>query len=225
MRELFTVFNQALIRDLQIYASRKSEWLSSLVFFVIVVSLFPLALGPLPKELLWIVPGIIWIAALLATLLSQESLLRADFQLGIFEQCIVSSQSLSVNVLAKVLANWLVTGLPLVLITPLLALTYALPVNSIVILTCSLLLGTPALCLIGTLGAALTLSLPRGGLLLAILILPLYIPVLVLGTAAGILSLQGISSAGQLALLTAVTVGAVVLAPLAISTTIRVSVS
>lgn len=223
MHKLNSIFNLALQRDLTVYARHKGEWLIVGLFFIMIVSLFPLVIGPLPKELLWLVPVIIWIAAILASLLAQEGLWRTDYQLGIFEQCIVAAQPLSVIVLAKVAANWLVTGLPLILITPVLCMSFALPFKVIKCLVISLLLGTPTLSLLGTLGIAMTLSLPRGGLLLNVLILPLYIPVLVLGASAGVLTLQNLNSNGQLALLAALAIIAFLTVPLAISGLIKVS--
>jgi heme exporter protein B len=217
MHDNFIIFKQVMLRDLQIYARQKGEWLSSLLFFVIVVSLFPIAFGPLPSSMLWLVPGIIWISALLATMLVQESLIRTDYQVGIMEQYTLSPYSLSFIILAKVVANWFVTGLPLVLITPILGLSFSLPAETIHVLTWSLLLGTPTLSLLGTLGAALTITLPRGGILLAIIILPLYVPVLVLGTVA--------TNAGHLALLAALAILALLFTPLAVSTAIKVSIT
>jgi len=225
MREVNSIPMMVLKRDLCIYMRHKGEVLTVPLFFVIIVSLFPVAFGPLPSELNWLIPGIIWIAALLASLLAQEHSIRTDYHLGIFEQLLLSDYPLSFILFIKTFANWLVTGLPLVIITPLLALSFAIPSQTIIVLTGSLLLGTPLLSLIATLGVALTLTLPRGGLLLSVLILPLYMPVLVLGTAASILATQGLNSSGPLALLAALTLAAILLVPLALSTLLKVSVT
>lgn len=225
MREYFNFFILVLNRDLQIYLNKKSDWLSTLLFFVIAVCMFPFAFGPLPSALSWLIPGIIWTAALLASILAQENIFKLDYQLEIFQQCIVSKNSLSLLIFAKTLANWLVTGLPLVVLGPILAFSFGLPLSTILILALSLLLGTPFLSLIGAIGAALVVALPRGGLLLAIIILPLYIPVLVLATAACVLSLQGIDSFGQLSLLAAMSVAALLFAPLAASVAVRASIA
>lgn len=225
MFEFKEIATQLLKRELCIYMRHKSEILTVLLFFVLIVTLFPVAFGPLPRELNWLIPGIIWIAALLASLLAQEHSIRSDYHLGIFEQLLLSDCSFSLILLVKSFANWLVTGLPLVLITPLLALSFTLPNHTIIVLTASMLLGTPLLSLITTLGVALTITLPRGGVLLAVLTLPLYMPALVLGTAASILTLQGLDSSGPLALLAAMTVAAILLVPIALSTLLKVSVT
>jgi len=225
MHEILNNCFVVLKRDLRVHIKRNSELLSVMIFFIIIISLFPLAYGPLPSDLIWLVPGIIWIAALLSILLAQDNLLRTDYQIGIYEQLIISPYSFYALLLAKILANWLVTGLPLVIITPLLAQSFALPFNTIMVLTLSLLLGTPTLSLIGALGAALTLSLPRGGLLLAILTLPLYIPVLVLGTATSMLSLRALNSNGGLALLAALAIASILFSPMALKALIKVSIT
>lgn len=213
---MYSFFN-VLQRDLLIYLRNKSEFFTPIGFFILTVSLFPIAVGALPTNTLWLVPCIIWIAVLLAVLLAQETLFRLDYQIGIFEQMLMSDASLPWLVLAKIFANWLVTGLPLILITPLLGLSFGLSNVAIKNLVISLCLGTPILSLVGMLGVALTISLPRGGLLLAVLILPLYVPVLVLGTVVG-------ANDGHLALLGAIGIMTVLLVPLAISHIIRMSI-
>lgn len=223
MRELAAVFYSVLKRDLQIYLQHKSECLAIILFYLIVVSLFPLVLGQFAAEQLWLVPCILWIAVLLAVVLAQGNLLREDFKLGIFEQFVISPYPLSLLVLAKVLANWLVTGLPLILLTPLLAVTFALPAESVIVITITLILGTPVLSLLAAIAAAMTVSLANGGVLLAVILLPLYVPILILGVSAGILSLQGMPCNGQLALLAAGSIAALILAPVAVSAIIRVS--
>lgn len=221
MRELFTIAIIVLRRELRIYMQHKSECVAVLMFFVMVVSLFPIATGPLPENLTWFAPCIIWVAALLAAVIAQESSMRADSQLGVFEQIILSHQSFSAVILSKILANWLVTGLPLILITPLLALCFNMPLNATIVLCYSLLLGTPILSLVGTLGVAMTLCLPRSGILLATLVLPLYMPVLVLGVGASLLSLQSLNYSGHLALLAAFGIVTVLLSPLALKLLIK----
>ncbi len=224
MREL-NIYRQTLLHDLRIYVQHKSECLATILFFLLVVMLFPLTIGPWPVAFLWLVPCIIWISALLATVLAQEDQMRNDYRFGIFEQLILAPHSMNLIMLIKMLANWLVTGLPIVMLTPLLALSFALPWSAIKVLTVSLLLGTPILSLVGTIGAALTISLPRGGILLAVLILPLYIPVLILGTSATVAALQGFSGNGQLALLGALLILTICLTPLAVSAAIKASMT
>jgi heme exporter protein B len=226
MHELLDIFKHVFMRDLRVYAARKSEWLSVALFFVIIVTLFTLAVDALATDVKVLIPGIVWVSALLATLLAQESLFRMDSQLGIFELFIMSPYPLSVMILAKSLATWLVVGLPIILITPIMALSFSLPPVAIKTLSLTLLLGTPTLCLLAILGNAITLSLHRGGLLLAVLILPLYIPVLILGAGAGAgsLSIQALPVLGHLALLLAIAIGTLFLAPLAIGAALRVSV-
>lgn len=212
-----------LQRELRLTIRRRNDWLNPPLFFILVVSLFPLGIGPSPQTLALIAPGVIWVAALLATLLSLERLFRDDFDDGSLEQLLLSPHPLPLLVLAKLLAHWLVTGLPLVLISPLLGVLLHLPLTGIQALPVSLLVGTPALTLIGAIGVALTVSLRRGGILLTLLVLPLYVPVLIFGTAAVAASAQGLPNTGQLALLAALLVLTLPLAPLAIAAGLRVS--
>lgn len=223
MRDTLYIFLQVVRRDLQINLRHKSECFGVILFYIIIVTLFPLVLGQFTATQLWLVPCILWIAALLTTILAQENVLRTDFQLGIYEQFILSKHPLSALMLAKSLANWLLTGLPLIIVTPLLALSFDLPSSNIMDITYSLLLGTPTLSLLAAIAAALTVTLPGGGVMLALLLLPLYVPILVIGASVGILSLQGIACNGQLALLAALSVLALMLAPIAVSATIKVS--
>ena len=210
-------------RDLKMAIRRRSELLNPLLFFILVVSLFPLGVGPGPQLLQEIAPGVIWVAALLATLLSMERLFRSDFEDGALEQLLLSPHALSLLVLAKVFAHWLVTGLPLILVSPLLGLLLHLPPEGIIALPVTLLLGTPALSLVGAIGVALTVGLRRGGVLLTLLILPLYVPVLIFGTAAVAAAAAGLSIAGQLALLGALLALALTLAPFATAAGLRIS--
>lgn len=216
-------FFGVLQRELRLSIRRRNDWLNPPLFFILVVTLFPLGVGPGPQTLALIAPGVIWVAALLATLLSLERLFRDDFDDGSLEQMLLSPHPLSLLVLAKLLAHWLVTGLPLVLISPLLGVLLHLPASGILALPLSLLIGTPALVLIGAIGVALTVSLRRGGILLTLLVLPLYIPVLIFGTAAVVAAAQELPIGGQLALLGALLTLALPLAPLAIAAGLRVS--
>ncbi|MCB1863312.1 MAG: heme exporter protein CcmB, partial [Gammaproteobacteria bacterium] len=176
---MFDAFRAIVVRDLVLAMRRKSDVFSTLFFFVIVVSLFPLGIGPEMNTLRLIAPGVVWVAALLASMLALERLFAADHDDGTLEQMLLAPQPLFILVLGKVAAHWLATGLPLVLMAPLLGLQYDLSVDALTILLYSLLLGTPALSLIGAIGAALTIGLRGGGVLVSLLVLPLCIPVLI----------------------------------------------
>lgn len=202
---------------------RRADVLSTLFFFVIVVSLFPLGIGPEGKLLRLIAPGVVWVAALLASMLSLGRLFANDYQDGTLEQLLLSPQPLFLVVLAKILAQWLVAELPLVLIAPFIGLQFDLAPGTLVILFLSLLLGTPVLSLIGSIGAALTLGLRGGGVLIALLILPLYIPVLIFGAGAVDASIAGLSPGANLYLLGALFVVALIFAPWATSAALRIS--
>src|SRR5512138_1568196 len=218
-----TAFRGLLRRDLQIAIRKRSELLNPILFFILVVSLFPLGIGPEPRLLGEIAPGIIWVAALLATLLSMERLFRSDFEDGALEHLLLSPHALSLLALAKVLAHWLVTGLPLILVSPLLGVLLHLPTEAIRVLPLTLLLGTPILSLLGAVGVALTVGLRRGGVLLTLLVLPLYVPVLIFGTAAVVAAGAGLPVTGQLALLGAILVLALTLTPIAAAAGLRIS--
>ncbi len=181
---MFSVFFTIVRRDVLLAMRRRTDVLTTLFFFIIVVSLFPLGIGAEKNTLRHIAPGVVWIAALLASMLALERLFENDYADGTLEQMLIAPQSLSVIVAAKVLTHWLLTGLPIVLIAPLVGLQYYLPSEAVVTMTQALMLGTPVLSLIGAIGAALTLGLRGGGILLSLLILPLYIPVLVYGAGA-----------------------------------------
>jgi len=174
----------ALKRDLLLSYRRKSDLVNPLIFFLMVATLFPLGVSPDPTFLADVAPGVVWVAALLATLLSMDSLFRSDFEDGTLEQILLSPQPLYLVVLAKVLAHWMLTGLPLTLLAPVLGVMLFLPGDGMWGLVLSLLLGTPTLSLIGAIGAALTVGLRKGGVLISLLVLPLYIPVLIFGSAA-----------------------------------------
>lgn len=225
MNVTLTAFLGVLRRDLKLGIRRRNELLNPILFFILVVSLFPLGVGPGPRMLAEIAPGVIWVAALLATLLSMERLFRGDFEDGALEQILLSPHSLPLLVLAKVLAHWLVTGLPLILVSPLLGVLLFLPAEAIKVLPLTLLLGTPVLSLIGAIGVALTVGLRRGGVLLTLLVLPLYVPVLIFGTAAVAAAAAGLPVSGQLALLGAMLMLALVLAPFATAAGLRISTS
>lgn len=219
------VFFSLFKNELRLLIRRPADLVNPLVFFALVVALFPLALGPESQLLQHAAPGLVWVAALLAVLLSLDGLFRADFEDGSLEQWVLSSHSLPMLVVAKVAAHWLCSGLALVVLAPLLALMLGLPGDCIGALLLSLLLGTPVLSLLGAIGAALTVGLRRGGLLLALLILPLYIPVLILGTGALQSALQGLPAAGQLLWLACLAVLAITLAPFAIAAGLSISVA
>jgi heme exporter protein B len=213
-----------LKRDLLLAFRRRSDVATTLFFFLIVSSLFPLGIGPEPAVLSSIAPGVLWVAALLAGMLSLTRLFAADFIDGSLEQMLLAPQPLTLLVTAKVLAHWLVCGLPVVLLAPLIGLQYALPNDALFVLIISLLLGTPALSLIGAIGAALTLGVRGSGLLVALLVLPLYIPVLIFGAGAVAASQHGMSAQAHLSLLAACSLLALVLAPLATAAALRISV-
>lgn len=218
------VFGLLVVREARLLFRRPAELANPLVFFAIVIALFPLAIGPESEQLRTLAPGLIWVAALLAVLLSLDGLFRSDFEDGSLEQWVVSPHPLALLVLAKVLAHWLLTGLSLVLLAPVFALMLGLPWGCIPDLLWSLLLGTPVLSLLGAVGAALTVGLKRGGLLLALLILPLYIPVLILGTGTLQAALQGMPTAGHLLWMASLTALAVTLTPFAIAAGLKISV-
>lgn len=213
-----------LKRDLLLAFRRRSDVATTLFFFLIVSSLFPLGIGPEAAVLSSIAPGVLWVAALLAGMISLTRLFAADFADGSLEQMLIAPQPLALLVLAKILAHWIVCGLPVVLLAPLIGLQYALPNESLLVLVWSLLLGTPALSLIGAIGAALTLGVRGSGLLVALLVLPLYIPVLIFGAGAVAASQHGMSVQAHLSLLAACSLLALVLAPLATAAALRISV-
>jgi heme exporter protein B len=220
---MLSMFGWMVGRDLLLAWRRRSDVLSTLFFFVIVVSLFPLGVGPDMQFLRLLAPGVVWVAALLASMLSLGRLFANDFQDGTLEQLLLTPQPVFLIVLAKILALWLTTGVPLVLISPLLGVQFGLPPDTLLILFLSLCLGTPVLALIGSIGAALTLGLRGSGVLLALLVLPLYIPVLIFGSGAVAASLSGINSLANLLLLAALLVLALFLSPLATAAALRVS--
>jgi heme exporter protein B len=218
-----TGFLAVLHRELQIALRRKGDALNVLVFFVVVASLFPLGVGPEPGQLRAMAAGVAWIAALLAALLSLPRLFAADYADGTLEQMLVSPQPLAVVVLAKIAAHWLLTGLPLALVAPLIGLQYDLPTSALWVLLLSLLVGTPVLSLLGAAGAALTLGVRGGGALLGLLVLPLFVPVLVFGAGAVTASLIGISPSAHLSLLGAFLAVSSLVGPWAACAALRVA--
>lgn len=211
-------------RDLLLAWRRRADILTTLFFFIIVASLFPLGVGPEMALLRTIAPGILWVAALLASMLALARLFAHDLADGTLEQMLLSSEPLAIIVIGKVLAHWLVSGLPLLLAAPLLAVQFDLPGRSILILEASLLLGTPVLSLIGAIGAALTLGLRGGGVLLALLVLPLYIPVLIFGSGAVSADLAGVGADANLLLLGGLLAGSAVLTPWVTGVALRIAV-
>lgn len=216
---------QVLRRDLRLGLRQSGEWLNPLVFFVMVVALVPLAVSPEPARLREMAGGIVWIAALLAVLLAMDSLFRSDFEDGTLEQLLLTPAPLPLLVLAKVVAHWLQTGFSLTLLAPLAAVLLNLPGEAIPVLCLTLLPGTLTLSLLSAIGAALTVGLRRGGVLVPLLTLPLHIPVLIFATAAVRAAMIGLPVDGYLALLAAFLVLALMLAPLAAAAALRLAVS
>jgi len=212
-----------LRRDLTVALRRATDVLTPLVFFAIVVSLFPLGVGPEPGRLVLLAPGVVWVAALLAVMLSLDRLFANDYADGTLEQLLLAPQPLAALVLAKTAAHWLLTGLPLVALSPLLALQLHLPTEAMFTLVASLLLGTPVLSLVGSVGAALTLGVRGGGVLVSLLVLPLYTPVLIFGASSVAAAVEGLSTEAHLSLLAAFLVLALSLVPWAAAAALRVS--
>ncbi|HBP0978950.1 heme exporter protein CcmB [Comamonas sp. Y6] len=212
-----------ICRDLKLALRRRSDALIPLFFFVVVVSLFPLGIGPESETLRRIAPGVLWVSALLASMLSLNRLFEQDYADGTLEQMMFSPASLAMLVLGKITAHWLLSGLPLALLAPVLALQFNLPTSSLWILTVSLVIGTPVLSLIGAVGAGLTLGVRAGGVLLAVLVLPLYIPVLIFGAGAVDASIIGRGASANLSLLAAVFVLAAFFTPFATSASLRIA--
>jgi heme exporter protein B len=213
----------ALGRDLRIALRSRAELGVQLLFYVIVVSLFPLATTPERTLLATMGPGVLWVAALLASLLSLPRLFAGDYADGTLEQIALSPYPLGALVSGKILAHWLTTGLPVALLAPLLGVQYAMDGESLVVLTAALLIGTPILSLLGAIGAALTLGLRAGGSLLALLILPLYVPVLIFGAGAVDAARAGLGAAANLSLLAAGFCIALVGAPFAAAAAVRIA--
>ena len=218
-------FLGVLRRDLLLAVRGHSELALPLLFYLLVVTLVPLAVSPDAATLAGLAPGIIWIGALLATLLSLERLFRSDFDDGSLDLLLLSPAPLPLLVIAKVLAHWLTTGLPLLLISPLLAMLLALPERALPALLATLALGTPVLSFIGAVGVGLTVGVRRGGALLALLVLPLYVPVLIFGANAVSAAADGLPVLGQIYMLGAFLALAASLAPLAAAGALRITAS
>lgn len=211
-------------RDLLLTWRRRADIVTTLLFFVIVATLFPLGIGPEPAVLRTIAPGVLWIAALLSCFLSLGRLFATDYQDGTLEQMLLAPHPLAALVLGKIAAHWLVSGLPVVVLSPLIGLQFGLSGGAIAILTFSLLLGTPTLSLVGSIGAALTLGIRGGNLLSALLVLPLFVPVLIFGAGAVASSESGMGAEGHLSLLGACAVLAIPFAPWATAAALRIAV-
>lgn len=214
-----------LARDLRLVLRQPSDAMTAVLFFFLVATLFAFGLGPAPQLLARAAPGILWVGALLAVLLSLERLFQADWEDGALEQMALAPTPLWALALSKILAHWLTSGLPLMLAAPLIALAFGLPVESFGVMLLSLALGTPSLSLIGAIGAALTLGARRGGVLVPLLVLPLYVPVLIFGVSALDASLAGLTPRPHLLLEAAVLLGALVVAPLAVAPALRQALS
>ncbi len=212
-------------RDIRLAIRNRGDMINPLIFFVLVASLFPLGVGPDPKLLTIMGGGVIWVSALLANLLAMDSLFRSDYEDGSLEQLLLSPQPLWVMVMAKVIVHWLITGLPLTLLSPVLAVMFDVPSIAIPAVFLTLLLGTPLLSLVGAIGAGLTVGLRKGGILLSLLILPLYIPVLILGTGCIGAAISELPWVPFLMWQGALLMLGVTFAPLAIAASLRVSVS
>ena len=212
-------------RDLLVAFRRRAELMNPILFYVIVVTLFPLGVSPDQEFLSKLAPGVVWVAALLAALISMESIFRQDFDDGSVEQLFLSQHPPTILILGKVIAHWLITGLPMLIIVPLMALLLYIPEQAILTLFLTVLIGTPILSLIGAIGVALTAGLRGGGVLLGLLVLPLYIPVLIFASAAVSTAIEGLSSIGHLAMLGSGLILALMLAPLAISASLKISMN
>jgi len=219
------IIYQLIRRELLTAVRTPAECLNPLLFFIIIVSLFPLAISPEPAVLRSLAPGIIWIAALLASLLSLDNLLRIDYEEGTLEQLLLRPFSSSALLAVKVLVHWLISTLALIIVAPFLGSMLYLSFHSVLILMLSLLIGTPVLAFIGAIGLALTLGLRRGGILLALLVLPLYIPILIFGSGAVLAANAGLPAVGHLMLLSALLVLTLTLAPWTLSTALRIGIS
>ncbi|YCH29493.1 heme exporter protein CcmB [Erwinia sp. D4-22] len=214
---------RVISRELRIAFRSGAEMLNPLWFFLIVITLFPLGIGPEPQLLARIAPGVVWVAALLSSLLALERLFRDDFNDGSLEQLLLLPTPLPVTVLGKIIAHWLITGLPLLLLSPLAALLLSLNFNGWRALALTLLLGTPVLSLLGAIGVALTVGLRRGGVLLSLLVLPLAVPVLIFASAAIDAASMGLPVGGYLAILGAMLAASLSLAPFATAAALRIS--
>jgi heme exporter protein B len=222
---MYGAFAAIVRRDLVLAMRRRSEVANPVLFFILVITLFPLGIGAQPKLLQAIAPGIIWVSALLATMLSLDSLFRSDFDDGSLEQLLLSPYPTSILVLGKITAHWLTTGLPLLLVAPLLAVFLGMPNQALSVLLLTLLLGTPILSLIGAVGVALTVGLRRGGMILSLLVLPLYVPVLIFASNAVEMASGGLSVTAQINILVSMLLMALALAPWPTAAALKMSIN
>ncbi len=220
---LFGLLSLVIRRDLVLAMRRRSDVLTTLIFFVMVVSLFPMGVGPELDMLRKMASGVVWVAALLASMLSLGRMFSADYLDGTLEQMLLVPQSLSMLVLGKILAHWMVSGLPLVLMAPILGLQFDMSAEALWVLIAGLLLGTPILSMVGAVGAALTLGLRGGGVLVSLLVLPLCIPVLIFGAGAVEAAITGTSVASNISLLGAILVLALISTPWVTAQALRIS--
>lgn len=220
---MLKVLSCVIRRDLLLAFRRRADVLTTLFFFVIVSSLFPLGVGPEPDLLRTMAPGILWVGALLASMLALGRLFALDYADGTLEQLLLSAEPLPLIVTGKVIAHWVVSGLPLVILAPVLAVQFDLPSRSILVLFLSLLIGTPVLSLVGAIGAALTLGVRGGGVLVSLLVLPLYVPVLIFGAGAVGAEASGVGAHAHLMLLGAASAASLALAPWAAAAALRIS--
>ncbi len=222
---LLAMFWASFCRDIQLGLRHGAELVNPLVFFLIIITFIPLGVSPQGSVLALLAPGLLWVIALLASLLSLDGLFRSDFDDGTLEQLMVSPQPLAWIVLAKVLAHWVMTGLPLALLAPLLGMMLSLPAEGYGPLVLSLLIGSGSLSLVGAIGAALTVALRKGGLLLSLIVMPLYVPVLIFGSGAVRNAVDGFSVAGPMAILGVFFCTSLLLAPLAAAGALRISIN
>ena len=222
---LSQAFLYLLKRDLTLVMRNRGEFANPLLFFILVITLFPLAIGAVPELLARIAPGIIWVAALLAAMLSLDSIFRSDFEDGSLEQLLLSAHPMPVLVLAKVSAHWLVTGLPLLVMAPILAEMLGMVKEAQGVLLLTILLGTPVLSLIGSIGVALTIGLRKGGIILSLLVLPLYVPVLIFAASAIEAAASGFEVTMQIYMLLSFLFLAISLSPWATAAALRMSMS
>jgi heme exporter protein B len=220
---LFGLLGLVIRRDLLLAMRRRADVLTTLIFFVMVVSLFPLGVGPEPDMLRKMASGVLWVAALLASMLSLPRMFSADYLDGTLEQMMLAPQSLTMMVLGKIVAHWMLSGLPLVLIAPVLGLQFDMTLQALWILVIALLLGTPVLSMIGAIGAALTLGLRGGGVLVSLLVLPLCIPVLIFGAGAVEAVNSGLGAVSNLSLMGAFLLFALVFTPFVAAQALRIS--
>ena len=220
---MFRLFRAVLIRDLTLALRQKSDILNTVFFFIVVVTLVPLGIGPDQQLLRLIAPGVVWVAALLAALLSLPGLFGNDFADGTLEQMLLSGEPLTVIVIAKVFAHWLTTGIPLTVISAVFALMFDLNAEVTVALITALFIGTPVLSLVGSVGAALTLGVRGGSVLTSLLVLPLYIPVLIFGAGAAEAVSVGVSSSAYFLIVGALTLFSLVVMPIATAAALRIA--